>query len=86
MRSDSANPIEAFREHRGLTYDRLGALIGVSGITARRFALGIRPMDADMQQKLVAAAEGALSLDDLHRVRLAYLESRKISHEAGASA
>ncbi len=63
---------EAWREAQGLTYERLGSLLGCSGVTARRIALGIRQPDAVTADRIVSVTGGEVSVLDLHAARLAY--------------
>lgn len=64
--------LEAWREAQGLTYERLGSLLGCSGVTARRIALGIRQPDACTVERILAVTGGAVSVLELHEARLAY--------------
>lgn len=64
--------LEAWRDAQGLTYERLGGLLGCSGVTARRIALGIRQPDACTVELILAVTDGAVTVLDLHEARLAY--------------
>ena len=64
--------LEAWREAQGLTYERLGSLLGCSGVTARRIALGIRQPDAVTADRVVSVSGGEVGVLDLHAARLAY--------------
>ncbi|WP_243368891.1 hypothetical protein [Microvirga solisilvae] len=48
-----------------------------SDVTARRYALGIRVADARTAEKIVEVTGGAVTIEGLHRTRLAFLAGRK---------
>ena len=70
--------LEAYRRDKGLSYRKLGALIGCNHAgQTRSWALGEVWPDADKLQRIVEATQGAVTVDAMHRRRLAHLAETK---------
>jgi DNA-binding transcriptional regulator YdaS (Cro superfamily) len=60
---------------------QLAAILGLSEMAVRRYAQGSRMPEPEIAQRIVEVTEGAVSIQDLHDTRLAFLRS-SASHEA----
>ena len=66
--------LEEYRRTKGLTYWELAELLGLTqNRHAMRWALGESWPDADKLQRIVEATQGAVTVDAMHRRRLAHL-------------
>ncbi|PZQ79307.1 MAG: hypothetical protein DI549_20600 [Ancylobacter novellus] len=69
---------EEWRRNEGLSYDALARRFGLSSAThARRYALGVVEVPADLKEQIIEATAGAVSLADFHGQRLALTRHRR---------
>ena len=70
--------LETYRKSKKLSYRSLGAALGVHHPgQMRAWALGTVWPDADKLQRIVEATQGVVTVDALHRRRLAHLSETK---------
>lgn len=70
--------LETFRRAEKLSYRAIGALIGVNHAgQTREWCLGKVWPDADKLQRIVEATQGVVTVDAMHRRRLAHLAETK---------
>lgn len=58
---------------KNINAERFGTILGCSGQAVRHWRLGARMPDADMLEKIVAATDGAVTVQDMHETRLTWL-------------
>lgn len=59
-----------------------GKALGCSGQAVRHWRAGARMPDADMRERIVAATGGAVSVQDMHETRLAFLRAQNTGEAA----
>ena len=70
--------LEQYRRAMGLTYQGLADILGLTqNRHAMRWALGEAWPDADKLQRIVEATQGVVTVDAMHRRRLAHLAVTK---------
>jgi transcriptional regulator with XRE-family HTH domain len=68
--------LEEYRRAHGLSYAQLASKLGLTwGRHAMRWALGESWPDADKLERIVQATRGEVSVDAMHKRRLAFLAS-----------
>ena len=66
--------LEEFRLAKGLSYRKLASLIGSTHASqARCWAIGESRPDADQVEAIIRRTEGAVSVEAMHKKRLAWL-------------
>ena len=77
--------LDAYRHERGLTYAQLAAKLGLTQRRhAMRWARGESWPDADKLQRIVEITNGEVTVEALHKKRLAFLASRVIKPDAAS--
>ena len=75
------NPLEQFRSHSGKSKAELGRSLGYCKANPSRFyeriETGEVPADADIIDRIVKVTGGAVSVGDMHSVRLAWLRANR---------
>lgn len=70
--------LEEYRRASGLTYEKLSQQLGLSHRRrAMAYALGEVWPDADKLQRIVEATQGVVTVEAMHRRRLAHLAATK---------
>lgn len=60
---------------QNLSAEKFGETLGCSGQAVRYWRSGARSPDADVVARIVAATGGAVTVDDMHEIRLAHLNA-----------
>ena len=69
--------LDEWRHTQNLTYSQLATKIGVTQAgTARRYALGEQWPRPETLDRIVAATNGAVTVDDMHACRVAWLKGQ----------
>ncbi|WP_406871597.1 helix-turn-helix transcriptional regulator [Aminobacter sp. P9b] len=70
-----------WRTHKKLGFAELARALGIEGVnpggTLARMETGCRQPDADMVERIVRFTDGAVTAEDMHAVRLAWLKANR---------
>ena len=73
--------LDQYRQDRGLTYAQLAEKLGLTQRRhAMRWARGESWPDADKLQRIVEITQGEVTVEAMHKRRLAFLASQKIKN------
>jgi transcriptional regulator with XRE-family HTH domain len=67
--------LDQWMKEQGITAEKLSAEIGTSSEAVRRYRSGSRMPGPEIAERIVAATNGAVAIQDLHDARLAFLHS-----------
>jgi hypothetical protein len=75
--------IQSYIDSKNLTFEKMAAEIGnVTGAGVRYWALGARMPSPEFVERIVEITEGAVSVQDMHETRLAFVRSNPKINEA----